>query len=225
MTQPSQVPGAPTDAGQDGQAPTPQQPGTTPPQDGQAPTDGPQDINALPEWAQKLITDTRSEAAGHRTKYKTATQQAQEATAQRDKVLSALGLKPDGTEDQSPERLTAQLQQFQADLWERTVENTVLRSASKLGADADALLDSNKFLESLTDLADGADLEAHIASFVAANPKFKAAKGLGRSGGDFGGAPNQQPASLASQIRDAESKGDWKTARQLKSQLMLQPNQ
>lgn len=190
MTQPSQAPGAPTDAGIAGLAPTdPQQPGTSPAdsQGGPAPTNDPQDISSLPEWAQKAIAKTRDEAAGYRTKYKSAEQQAQEAAAQRDKVLSALGLTPDGTEEQSPEKLAAQLQQFQADLWERNVENTVLRSASKLGADADALLDSNKFLDSLADLDDGADLEAHITQFVASNPKFKAQSGPARNAADFNG--------------------------------------
>lgn len=220
MTQPSQAPGAPTDAGLAGQAPTePQQPGTT-----EQPQAEPQDISSLPEWAQKAIAKTRDEAAGYRTKYKSAAEQAQEAQAQRDKVLSALGLKPDGTEDQSPEKLTAQLEQFQANLWERTVENTVLRSAPKLGADADALLDSNKFLDSLAELDDGADLEAHITQFVAQNPKFKSGPPApGRSGGDFSGAPSGPPASLDAQIAEATQNRDFSTVIRLKRLKAAQP--
>jgi len=196
MTQPSQAPGAPTDAGLDGLAPSePQQPGPA--------AEEPQDISSLPEWAQKAITKTREEAAGYRTKYKTVAEQAQEAQAQRDKVLAAFGLKSDGTEDQSPERLAAQLEQFQANTWELTVENTVLRAAPKLGADAEALMDSNRFLDSLAELDDNADLEKHIADFVAQNPKFKTAQqGAPRSGGDFGGGPNLPPASIDSQIAE-----------------------
>jgi hypothetical protein len=217
MTQPSQAPGAPIDAGDAGLAPTePQQQGTEPA------AEEPQDIASLPEWARREIDKARKGEAGYRTKYKSAEQQAQEAAAQRDKILSALGLQSDGTEAPNPEALNAQLQQFQADLWERTVENTVLRTAAKLGADADALLDSNRFLDSLAELPDDADMAAHIAQFVAANPKFQATpRPTGSSGGDFGGAPQQQPASLDAQIRAAEAKGDFVTARQLKTQKML----
>jgi hypothetical protein len=213
MTQPSQAPGAPTDAGQGGLAPTePQQPGPAE----QLPAE-PQDISSLPEWAQKAITKTREEAAGYRTKYKTVAEQAQEAQAQRDKVLAAFGLKSDGTEDQSPEKLTAQLQQFQANTWELTVENTVLRTAPKLGADAEALMDSNRFLDSLAELDDNADLQKHIADFVAQNPKFKTAQqGAPRGGGDFGGGPNLPPASIDSQIAEAEKKRDFNTVIALK---------
>jgi hypothetical protein len=217
MTQPSQAPGAPIDAGGTGLAPDPSpQQGTDPAdsQGGQTPASDPQDISSLPEWAQKAIAKTRDEAAGYRTKYKSAEQQAQEAAALRDKMLSVMGLNPDGAEEQTPEKLSAQLEQFQADLWERNVENTVLRSASKLGADADALLDSNKFLDSLADLDDGADLEAHIASFVASNPKFKAQSGPARNAADFNGGngagriTREQLASMApADIAKAQREG------------------
>jgi len=65
--------------------------------------------------------------------------------------------------------------------------------------------------------------EVDAKAIKAAVEKFAklAPKPAGSSGGDFGGAPGQQPASLAAQIRAAEAKGDWATARQLKTQQMF----
>jgi len=208
MTEPSQAPGAPTDAGDSGQAPTePQQPGTAPAE--------PQDISSLPQWAQDAIKKTRDEAAGYRTKYQTSQKDAQAAAEQRDKVLAALGMGQD--EAPTPEQLGAQLDQFRAQAWETAVENKVLRMAPGLGLDADGLLDSIQFLESLAgadidpDAADFADqLEAHVTAFVDKHPKFKTTPpaGAGRSGGDFSGGPTPPPASLSSQIAAAKKAGN-----------------
>lgn len=218
MTQPSEAPGAPTDAGLPGQAPVePQQQGTAE----QAPPE-PQDISALPEWAQKLITDTRGEAAKHRNQHKDARAEAQAAQAQRDKVLAALGLAPDGAEQVDPDKLGAQLEHVRAQAWETAVENKVLRMAPRLGIDADSLLDSLTFLDSLTDIdPDSQDfaqqLEAHVTGFVTTNPKFKTAERIpGKSGGDFGGAPGGQPASLEKQIADATEKRNFNEVIRLK---------
>jgi hypothetical protein len=220
MTEPSQAPGAPTDAGDGGQAPTePQQPGTEP-----------QDITSLPEWAQNLIAKGRSKEADYRTKYQASQQTAQAAAEQRDKVLDALGLKPDGTDAPDPEALGAQLNDIRARAWETAVENKILRLAPKLGVDADGLLDSVAFLDSLADAEidpDGTDfaqqLEAHVTGFITHHPKFKTAQqGAPRGGGDFGGGPNLPPASLDSQIAEAEKRRDFATVIQLKRQKAAQ---
>lgn len=72
MTESTQGGQAPSEGQpQDGDTQQQQQPqdGNTP--TGQAPdTQQPTDVDALPEWAQKLIKETRKEAAEHRTKLK-----------------------------------------------------------------------------------------------------------------------------------------------------------
>jgi len=244
MTQPSpQAPGAPAGGGNPGQAPgQPQQQGTVtnpaapaaPPatNPGQAPGTDPQDVASLPQWAQDVIKNTRTEAANYRTQHQTVQQQAQEAQKQRDAVLAAMGLKPDGTEAVDPDKLGAQLADVQSRAWETAVENKVLRMAGRLGLDADGLLDSLAFLDSLQALdaepeaADFAQkLEAHVTAFVTANPKFKATpapQGAPRGGGDFGGGPNLPPASLDAQIADAEKRRDHVAVIRLKRQKAAQ---
>jgi hypothetical protein len=196
MTQPSEAPGAPTGEGEGGQAPTdtqqqgtttgpaaPAAPTPTPAQkDSQAQSTEPQDVTSLPQWAQDVISKARASDAEYRTKYQAAQKDAQALTAQRDKMLAAIGLKPDGTaEPPTPEELTAQIEEHQLNAWEQTVENTVLRMAAAKPAegqpaiDADLLLDSNAFFTSLSNLDDTSRdaLQQHIAAFVAENPKFQ----------------------------------------------------
>lgn len=217
---PPPAPGAPSDAGTGGQAPQGTQPPATPPapqptgQEPNQPQGQPQDVSSLPEWAQKLITDTRAEAAKHRTNGQTAAQQAQAAQQQRDAVLKALGLTADGKDaPPDPEALTAQLEQQQAVAWTNAVELTVFRTAAAAGANADALLDSRAFIDSLDELADvdpsSADfksqLDVHVRKYVEQHPQFKAQPaGPARSGGDHpggGGAPTTRPKSLADALR------------------------
>lgn len=210
--QPPTVPGAPADGGtQTGQAPA-TAPVTPPSTTGQAPAQqATQDVSSLPEWAQKLIKDTRDEAATHRTGKQTATQQAQAAQAERDKILAAMGIKPDGTSDADP---AEQVAQFQAVAWENAVQLQVVRGEKDGGYDADALLDSNEFLNSLGTLVDedpGGEgfrtaLRKHVKDFVADRPKFKAqAAGPARSGGDMApgqpGTPRARPTSLMAAVK------------------------
>ncbi|HEY1176074.1 MAG TPA: hypothetical protein VGF17_07940 [Phytomonospora sp.] len=217
MDQPSQEPGAPTDAGQPGLEPS--EPTDAPPE--------PQDVASLPEWAQKLISKGRTKEADYRTKYQSAQQQAQEAAAQRDKVMAALGLNADGSEAVDPDKLGAQLADVQSKQWETAVENRVLRMSMKpnAGFDADGVLDSHAFTDALVEAgidheaADfGQRLEAVVAQFVTDNPRFRSqqAPGAPRGGGDFGGGPNLPPASLDAQIADAEKRRDFNTVIALK---------
>lgn len=76
------------------------------------------------------------------------------------------------------------------------------------------LLDVSKFLDEDGE-PDAKAVKAAVARFAKLAPKS------GPSGGDFGGAPQQQQISLDAQIRKAESEGDWATARSLKTQKML----
>ncbi|RSD22002.1 hypothetical protein [Amycolatopsis eburnea] len=206
-----------------GQAPQGDQPPAAPPAQQQAPGQAPaaqqqgtdpQDIASLPEWAQKQIRDLRTESANHRTAKQTAAQQAQAAQQQRDAILKALGLTSDGDDaPPDPEALAAQVTDQQAINWEIGAENAILRVAGAAGANADALLDSTSFLDSLEEfIADDpksdafrTKLQAHIKTWVSTHPNHKATTGAARSGGDHpgGGTPPtiQRPTGLGAAVR------------------------
>lgn len=162
--------------------PTPPVP-TAPVQPQAAPADDePADVASLPKWAQKVINETRAEAAKNRTEKQTAAQQAQAATEQRNAVLKAMGLNADGTDAPlDAATLTAQVEQANTVAWASAVELAVYRTAQ--GIDTGALLDSRKFVDTLdqfvgddpttTDFAER--LNAHIAGYVEANPQYRAA--------------------------------------------------
>lgn len=227
MTAPSTppAPGAPTGGEPSGQAPQGTQPPATPPAPqgqptGQAPATQPQqsdktDLSTLPADVRKIIEDARAEAAKHRNEKQTAAQQAQAAQQQRDAVLKALGLTPDG-KDAPPDAdaLAAQLTQAQAVAWENGAAAAIVRVASAASADPDLLLDSTTFLDTLEGFVNDdpttADfrtkLQAHIKEFVEKNPRFKTAPaGPARSGGDHPGGgttpTGQRPANLHDAVR------------------------
>lgn len=139
-----------------------------------------EDIAALPDWAQKAIRDARAEAAKSRTSAKqTAADEArQELTAQ---IAKALGLADD--EEVDPAELTEQIEQAQAAAWRSGVELQVHRVASRLGGNADALLDSLAFIDSLDDLVDvdprsgefSTQLEAKVQAALDRNSSYRAA--------------------------------------------------
>lgn len=221
MAEPSQGPGAPADAGTGGQAPQGTQPPATPPAQqqptGQAPaTQQPADEMTL-EKAKGIIDDLRKENAKHRTNNQSSSQQAQAATDQLNAVLKALGKQPDGSDEPpDPAALAAEVTQQQAVAWETAAENAVLRVAGLAGADADALLDSTTFLDSLVSEdfigmdPKSADfrtkLQAHITVWVDKHPKHKTAGTVStatRSGGDHPGGtgtPSTRPKSLTAAV-------------------------
>lgn len=213
---PESTPGASQGTGQPPTAPPTRQPPAGPapaPQPPDPKNDQPQDVASLPEWAQKLISDTRAEAAQHRTAGKTAAQAAAEAKAQRDAILKAMGLDPDGKDTPpDPAKLAKQYSDAQAVAWENGTQVAILRAAPSVGADADALLDSNTFLDSLGDFVDDdptttefrTRMSKHIKDFVAKHPKFKAAPaGPVRSGGDLSGGPGGNPNTRPKSLREA----------------------
>jgi hypothetical protein len=146
-----------------------------------APTDA-EDFDSLPPWAQKAIRDARADAAKSRTSAKqTAADEARTAlTAQ---IARALGLGDDEAPD--PDALAEQIEQAQAVAWRNGVELQVHRVASRLGADAEALLDSNSFIDTLDDLVDddprsrefAEQLEAKVQAAMDKSSKYRAATG------------------------------------------------
>lgn len=176
-------------------------------------------VEQLPPWAQKLLRDTRNEAATNRAKAKEHADQlaALEAKsqAQLDGIAKALGLKP---EEATPEQIMAERDAAQAErdaekLRARAtaVELAVFRAAQAAGANGDALLDSRAFVAKLTGLDPDADGFADqvrdlIKTATEEDARYKAAPPLAaevppaakpepavpKSGGEFTGPP--QPA-------------------------------
>jgi hypothetical protein len=173
VTDPIQpTPGAPADPA----TPQPTTPATP------AATTAAEDITSLPDWAQKALRDARAEAAKSRTTAKTqaAADATQEIAA---RVAKALGL-PGSDEPVDPDVLTAQIEQAQAAAWRNGVELAVHRTAGRLGADPDLLLDSNSFIDMLDELVNidprsaefQTALEAKVQEALTKNPnKYKTA--------------------------------------------------
>ncbi|MBN8883476.1 MAG: hypothetical protein J0H73_14320 [Salana multivorans] len=199
-----------------------EQPGATPTSGTTATPPGSEaeNVDQLPAWAQKLIRDTRAEAANHRTKANDATA-AQQQTL--DTIATALGLKKDDGQAPTVESLTEQLttatastQQAQTDARAARVELAVYRAATGHSADPAALLDSRAFLAKLADL-DPADadfqtkIDAAIKAAVDTNPKLKTVQVAARSGNDLTGGTGETrtrtPKSLTDAVATAYSHG------------------
>lgn len=215
------APGAPALAPQPpAPAPVPQQQSTT--QTGLDPN-APIDFDRLEPNVKAYIAKLRQEAGGHRQEKTAAQQTAAEAQQQRDAVLKALGLNPDGTALDDPAQAAAKLTQrateAESAAWGANVKLEVFQLAGKLGANPAALLDSLTFVDSLDELTDAdprsaefrTALEAKITAAVQANPNLKAAGGPpARSGGDFSTGGDKPPGSLDEQIAAAKKAGNWR---------------
>ena len=169
-------------------APDPASPAAANAPDGSAPQGSQQagSVEELPGWAQKLIRETRTEAAAHRTKVKELTdaQTAAESerTRQMDKLAEALGLKPgEATPEQiAAERDAAQQRAEAASAHARTtsIELAAFRAAASMQADPNKVLDSRAFVSTLDGL-DPADpafaqlVSDRVAAALEANPAWR----------------------------------------------------
>lgn len=134
-------------------------------------------VEDLPEWAQKIIRESRDEAGKARTTAK-ANAAAEARTALAQEIGKALGLVKDN-ETPDPAKLTEQLTATQAQARQAAVELAVYKAAGKHSGDPVAILDSRAFLASVTDLdPNGSDftsaVDAAIKAAVDGNPKLKA---------------------------------------------------
>lgn len=159
-------------------------------------------VEDLPDWAQKIIHDTRQEAANHRTAAKTAADQASKDLT--DKLAVALGLKPDAATD--PAALTASLTKAQQDARDASIKLAVYQAANTHQGNPDALLDSNTFLAKVQALdptaADfGTQVSDAIKAAVAANPTLKTARAAGASTVDTPGGTGEAGQLTAAQIK------------------------
>ncbi|MEV2203743.1 hypothetical protein AB0E11_27805 [Streptomyces fradiae] len=183
--QPSGAPPAPATPGTDPAPqtpPTPQQPPAAP--DPAATRTDPQDVASLPEWAQKLIRDTRAEAADYRTRYQQAAQ-PQQPTAPAPPVADV----PEGAVERLPKWAQQAITDNAAAARLAAVQAAVIQAAPTAGADVARLLDSASFTAAVAqiDPSDTAAVTEAIKSAVTAQPWLAAApSGPPRSGADFG---------------------------------------
>lgn len=173
------------------QPPAPEPPAPAPegqPQPGAPQVGGqqPGTVDDLPGWAQKLIRETRTEAAAGRTKLKELTdaQAAAETERQRqmDKVAEAFGLKPG---EVTPEQIAAERDAAQerakaatATARATAIELAAFRAAAALQADPNKVLDSRAFVATLDGL-DPADpafaqlVSDRVAAALEVNPQWR----------------------------------------------------
>jgi hypothetical protein len=192
------------------------QPPTTPPTG--------QDPAAEVARLTKELEAARAEAAKTRvTAKENAAKEAREALL---KQLSG-----DAPEPLTPEQLQQQLADArtagttaQQQAAATTRELAVLRTAQRLGANGDALLDSRSFMEGVAglDTADPAALTAAVTERVnaalAANPALRAGPTAGRSGGDLGGGSGSGDGAttIDAQIAEATAAKNWQRVFALK---------
>ena len=166
-----------------------------------------EDVASLPDWAQKLLGKTRTEAATNRTKASTANDAL---TATRDAIAKALGLTPEDDPVAAAKTAAEEREAAKAVAKNLAVENAVLRMAHKHGANPESLTDSRSFMRQLEAIDPGADdfatqLDTAIKAAVEANPSLKAQGGPvvapARSGGPVGGG-----AAIPGQVTEDELK-------------------
>jgi len=99
-------------------------------------------------------------------------------------------------------------------------EFRALAAAKGLNIDSDIfdLVDTSRFVDDEGEIDEQAIKQA-VAKLAKLAPKPGGTSGGDFTGGNGGGTP---PKSLADQIREAEARGDWRTARRLKTQLIVQ---
>lgn len=164
----------------------------------------------------KELEAARAEAAKSRVNAKE--QAAKDARAELLRQLSG-----DAEQPLTPEQLQQQLadarntgtaaQQAAA---AAAIELSVYRTAQRLGADAERLLDSRQFCDQVdaidVDPTDSAAFTAAVTERVnaalAANPSLRA-MAAGRSGGDFGGGSGNAPLDIDQQIEAATKRRDF----------------
>ena len=179
-------------------------------------------VEDLPEWAQKIIRDSRDEAGKARTTAK-ANAAAEARTALAQEIGKALGLvKDDETPD--PAKLTEQLTATQAQARQAAIELAVYKAAGKHSGDPVAILDSRAFLASVQALdPNGSDfntaVDAAIKAAVEGNPKLKAtAPAAGASTVQHAGGSGEAARTLDAQIEEARKAGKHELAISLQRQ-------
>ena len=158
-------------------------------------------VDSLPDPIAKVIREAREEAGKARVvaKRNAADEARQELLAS---ISKAIGL-DEGEQPPTPEQLTEQLRQTTGELTSAqeqaasaAIELHIFKTAQRLGANADALLDSRAFCDTIDSL-DPSDPEAFnkavekaINEALGRNPNLRA-QAAGRSGADLNGGSGE----------------------------------
>ncbi|MFD4305055.1 hypothetical protein ACFWRY_20340 [Streptomyces albidoflavus] len=167
------------------QTPTPQAPAQAAQQGD--PGTKPQDVASLPDWAQKLIKDTRAEAADYRTRYQQASQ-TPAAPAPPAPAAQPTAEAPEGDLTRLPKWAQQALTDSTAAAKRAAVQAAVIQAAPAAGADVARLLDSASFTAAVAqvDPTDTAAVTETIKNAVAAQPWLSTVPQTpGKGGADF----------------------------------------
>jgi hypothetical protein len=182
---------------------TPAQPAAPAPA---APTDG-IDFDQLDPKTQAYIRSLRTEAQTTRETYEGKLTAAQtEAQKQLDAAAIALGLKQADDQPVDAQKLQAQITEATEKQTQVQRENVVLRSAATLGVNADLLLDSRAFTDSLAGVnpGDTAAIQTAVTEFVANHgDRYKATTIGGGSGTSGAGAGGDQTPTQSGNLQQA----------------------
>ncbi|MFI6371017.1 hypothetical protein [Streptomyces sp. NPDC050546] len=179
-----QTPQAPAQAPQQGapQTPAPQTPA--------APGGEPQDVASLPEWAQKIIRDTRAEAADYRTRYQAAQpQQPAAPQAPAAPVPQQSAPAADGDVARLPQWAQRAVTDGQGAAQQLALQTAVIAAAPAAGADVSRLLDSQAAMRALAAInpADPAAVKQAIEGVLTTHQHLAAVPQTAPKGGaDFG---------------------------------------
>ncbi|GAA5056426.1 hypothetical protein [Streptomyces similanensis] len=172
---------APAPANPPAPAPAPAAPPAPAPAQGE-----PQDVASLPDWAQKIIRDTRAEAADWRTKAQgTAPQPAPAPVPQGEPAAPPAPVGPDPAQ-----RLA--------------VQTAVIAAAPAAGVDITRVIDSQAAMTALAAVnpADANAVKNALVEVLKTHPHLAAQYGPARSGADFGHTTpgERKPANLSDAI-------------------------
>ncbi|MDW4905088.1 hypothetical protein RB628_06935 [Streptomyces sp. ADMS] len=146
----------------------------------------PQDVAALPDWAQKLIRDTRAEAADYRTRFQAAAPQPPAAPAP---VPQQPAPPADGDVARLPQWAQRAMTDGQGAAQQLALQTAVIAAAPAAGADVSRLLDSQAAMRALSTVnpADAAAVTQAITSVLATHQHLAAIPQTAPKGGaDFG---------------------------------------
>lgn len=151
---------------------------------------------------ESYVKGLRDEAASHRT-------EKQQLKSALDGIAKLLNPEAGDKDKIDPAEMATQLTTERSDHAALQREHQALRSAIKVGADHDALLDSRGFLAKLADLDPKASnfaskVEAAVKAAVEANPKLKAQAASGSSSADHGaGGSGESTKRTPKSVTDA----------------------
>jgi hypothetical protein len=148
-------------------------------------------VEDLPDWAQRIIRDTRADAGKARNDAKKqAADEARQELAQN--IGKAIGLiKDDDKTKVDPTELARQLTDARGETRETKAELVVWRNQSDLKVDAKALTDSKAFSNAIKDFDPSsetfeADVKKAAQAALKQNPKLAAVQAAGSSSADHG---------------------------------------